>query len=109
MGIFRKRKVKEKVSILSAPQNDSSSHPFNIVNSYSPLTKVELDLYSSLREALPIIDAAICKINRLLGTFSVDCESKKTKAMVDDFLEMLMCVKVIRVCITLFLVTLITY
>ena len=59
MGIFRKRKVKEKVSILSAPQNDSSSHPFNIVNSYSPLTKVELDLYSSLREALPIIDAAI--------------------------------------------------
>ena len=101
MGIFRKRKVKEKVSILSAPQNDSSSHPFNIVSSYSPLTKVELDLYSSLREALPIIDAAICKINRLLGTFSVDCESKKTK-------EMLMCVKVIRVCITLFLVTLIT-
>ena len=85
MGIFRKRKVKEKVSILSAPQNDSSSHPFNIVGSYSPLTKVELDLYSSLREALPIIDAAICKINRLLGTFSVDCESKKTKAMVDDF------------------------
>ena len=85
MGIFRKRKVKEKVSILSAPQNDSSSHPFNIVSSYSPLTKVELDLYSSLREALPIIDAAICKINRLLGTFSVDCESKKTKEMVDNF------------------------
>lgn len=87
MGIFRKRKYKENVSILSAPQNLGSSHPFESISSYSPMNKVEFDLYSSLREAVPIIDAAICKINRLLGTFSVECENKSTKELVDDFFK----------------------
>lgn len=87
MGIFRKRKVKENVSILSAPQNLCSSHPFETISSYSPMNRVELDLYSSLREAVPIVDAAICKINRLLGTFSVECENKRTKELVDNFFK----------------------
>lgn len=87
MGIFRKRKIKENVSILSAPQNLNGSHPFESISSYSPMNRVELDLYSSLREAVPIIDAAICKINRLLGTFSVECENKSTKELVDNFFK----------------------
>ena len=44
-------------------------------------------LYKALREAIPIIDAAIYKIVRLIGTFDVTCESKAATKALSSFLK----------------------
>ncbi len=87
MGIFRKKPRTSRAVIQSAPRDNFSGHPFALVNAYKPLTEVELELYSSLKEALPIIEAAIGKIIRLMGTFSVKCERKTTGEMVNNFFD----------------------
>lgn len=51
----------------------NSSHPFDVIQKYKPLSIPEIKLYKSLREAVPIIDAAISKIIRLVGEFKIKC------------------------------------
>lgn len=87
MGIFKRKQKEIKSSIYCSPSQGYSTHPFNLMQWYKPLTNVEMDLYSSLREAIPIIDASIWKINRLLGTFSVECEKQSTQRKLENFLE----------------------
>lgn len=47
----------------------------------------EISLYSSLREAVPIIDAAIHKLVRLIGHFKVECQDKYIENELSSFLE----------------------
>lgn len=55
-------------------------------SSYS-LTKAERELYSALRESVPIIDAAIGKIVRLIGGFSIVTGDKSAQKTADDFIK----------------------
>ena len=87
MGIFRKKPKEKKALVQCAPAMTGDSHPFALINSYKPLSDVEMDLYSSLREALPIIDAAIGKIIRLMGTFCIRCRSDFATKKVEEFLR----------------------
>lgn len=48
-------------------------------------SKALRSLYSSLRENVPVIDAAIEKIIRLVGTFNITCKNKSCQKIVDDF------------------------
>lgn len=48
-------------------------HPFGVMDSYVPLHHGELALYRAIREALPIVDAAVGKLIRLAGGLSVTC------------------------------------
>ena len=48
-------------------------HPFGSLKSYIPLCGTEFQLYRSMREALPVLDAAITKLVRLVGGFTVTC------------------------------------
>ena len=52
-----------------------------------PLGAGERELYKSLREQVPIIDASICKIRRLIGDFEVFCEDERAQKELRDFLE----------------------
>ena len=47
----------------------------------------EFRLYRSLREAIPVIDAAIYKIVRLTGGFRVVCDDAAAQEMLDDFAD----------------------
>ena len=42
-------------------------HPFSALNGYQPLVGREVTVYRSIREAVPIVDAAIWKLVRLCG------------------------------------------
>ena len=64
-----------------------NSHPFMSIENYSPYAKKQLELYSSLREAVPVIDAAISKIVRLIGTFEVECEDEYTTSRLKYFID----------------------
>lgn len=50
-------------------------------------SRAERELYSSMREAVPIIDAALCKIVRLIGRFEVKTENTACKKIADDFIK----------------------
>lgn len=47
----------------------------------------ERRLYAALREAVPIIDSAINKLLRLIGSFAVECADKQAQAALTHFLE----------------------
>lgn len=65
----------------------ANSHPFLSIENYSPYQRKQLELYSSLREAVPVIDAAISKLVRLIGTFTVECENEHATKMLKSFIE----------------------
>ena len=47
----------------------------------------ERRLYAALRENIPIIDAAIDKILRLVGSFAIACENQNTTDQINGFLQ----------------------
>lgn len=49
--------------------------------------RVEISLYESLRNAVPIIDAAIRKVVRLTGGFRVVCGDKSLQTELDNFVN----------------------
>ena len=51
-----------------------------------PLGAGERQLYKALRESVPIIDAALYKLRRLLGDFTVTCRDPAAQAGLEDFL-----------------------
>jgi len=83
MGIFKNRKI----SRISAPvTQNSNKHPFGIIDGYVPLAMPQLKLYYALREAVPVIDAAVFKLVRLTGGFTVECDSA-AQAELDEFVQ----------------------
>ena len=84
---FFKKNHNETVGVQVAPSCGSSGHPFSILNRYVPLSQTEMKLYTTLREAVPMIDAAICKTVRLLGRFSIVCQDKRIESQMNQFLR----------------------
>jgi len=83
MGISKNRKI----SRISAPvTQNSNKHPFGIIDGYVPLAMPQLKLYYALREAVPVIDAAVFKLVRLTGGFTVECDSA-AQAELDEFVQ----------------------
>ena len=84
MGLFKNKKP-ERVSM---PVTQSANrHPFGIIDGYVPLGAPQLRLYKALREAVPVIDAAVFKLVRLTGGFSVECSDKRAQEALKEFVE----------------------
>lgn len=84
MAIKKKPKDAPAAPACAALQTASSSHPFTALSAYIPGT-AQVQLFRSLREGVPIIDAAIGKLARLLGTFRVECANKSAERALTDF------------------------
>ena len=85
MGLFDKRR--RESAGLAVQLRDSGRQPFGMLDSYVPLRSGEAALYRSIREAVPIVDAAIWKLIRLTGGVSVKCSQKAAQAGLDRFLR----------------------
>jgi hypothetical protein len=83
MSIFKKRGSGKIATPVTQPKN---SHPFTALDGYVPLGTAQNRLYYSLREAVPVIDAAIFKIVRLTGGFTVRCRGNEAQKALDNFL-----------------------
>ena len=83
MGIFKNRTA----SRISAPVTQpAGQRPFGMLDGYVPLGAPQLRLYYALREAVPVIDAAIFKLVRLTGGFTVDCADPAAAEALRTFL-----------------------
>lgn len=74
-------------TVAQAVQTAANAPPFAGLESYVPLQAGENRLYAALREAVPMIDAAINKIIRLVGSFEIRCKDKNIEYKLNDFLR----------------------
>jgi hypothetical protein len=70
-----------------AVQTAAREQPLPELSRIVPLCAGERRLYAALREAVPVIDAALDKIVRLTGGFTVACPGKDAEESLADFLE----------------------
>ena len=62
-------------------------HPFGMLGEYVPLRNGEVRLYRAVREAVPVVDAAIYKLIRMAGGVSVCCEDRRAERELGEFLR----------------------
>ena len=66
-------------------------HPFGALRGYTPLGGGEEMVYRQLREAIPVLDAAVGKLVRLSGGFSAECRNREAQQKLERFLETVPC------------------
>ena len=86
MKLFSKKKENDSLTVLQTASRENF-HPFLDIGRYIPLMDGEYQLYSALREAVPIIDAALDKIVRLVGDFSIQCKNQRVSDELNYFLK----------------------
>ncbi|MBM6926233.1 phage portal protein [Pseudoflavonifractor phocaeensis] len=86
MGLFRKRQEPGGGG-LAVQIREGGRHPFGVLDGYVPLRQGEIPLYRAIREAVPIVDAAIWKIIRLAGGVGVRCGDSRAQRELDWFLQ----------------------
>ena len=78
---------KQKSRATTVQLRSGEKHPFGLLDSYVPLGSGETRLYRTIREAVPVVDAAIMKIIRLTGGFEARCGDKKAEKELNDFIR----------------------
>ena len=78
---FRRKEEKAALSVQTRPEES-----FRLAGG-APSGPGERRLYRALRESVPIIDAAIGKLRRLLGEFTVSCPQEQAQRELEEFLQ----------------------
>ncbi len=87
-----KRKRKNSGQVAAICQLRSGDiHPFGAMRSFTPLGGGEERIYREMREAIPVLDAAVGKMVRLCGGFQVKCRDLSAQQRLNDFLQMMPC------------------
>ena len=79
----RRRKEKPPAPVVQVRQGEG--HPFGALDRYVPLCPGEAALYRAIREAVPIVDAAVWKLARLCGGVGVRCRDSRAQAGLEEF------------------------
>ena len=87
MGWFDRKKQPAITKTVQAQLRDSQRHPFGALDGYVPLRNGEIALYRSIREAVPIVDAAILKLIRLTGGVRIRTADANAQNQMDHFLR----------------------
>ena len=87
-----KRKKKENGGVSAVCQlRNGDMHPFGAVRGFVPLGGGEERVYREMREAIPVLDAAVVKMVRLCGGFEVKCRTPEAQQKLNTFLRMMPC------------------
>ena len=71
----------------TAQLRDATHHPFGALRDYVPLRSGEIRLYRAVREAVPVVDAAIYKLIRMTGGVTASCADKAAERALRAFLR----------------------
>ncbi len=87
-----KWKKKNTNSVAAVCQlRNGREHPFGALRGYVPMNVGEERVYRELREAIPVLDAAVGKLVRLSGGFQVQCRDRKAQEKLEEFLKTVPC------------------
>ena len=83
-----KRKRKEISAVGQACQlRGNNTHPFGALRGFVPLGTGEEQIYRQMREAIPVLDAAVGKLVRLSSGFGVRCKNAMAQQKLEQFLQ----------------------
>ncbi len=82
---------KENGPVAVCQLRGADRHPFGGLRSFVPLGTGQEEIYRQLREAVPVLDAAVGKLVRLSGGFLVECPSRAAQARLEQFLKTVPC------------------
>ena len=86
-----KKNRKEKGPVAVCQLRSGNRHPFGALQNFVPLGTGEEEIYRQMREAIPVLDAAVGKLVRLSGGFAVECRSKASQQRLEHFLKTMPC------------------
>lgn len=78
---------KQEAAPAAVQLRDWERHPFGMLGEYVPLRSGETRLYRAVREAVPVVDAAICKLIRMVGGVTAVCDDKAAEQTLREFLR----------------------
>ena len=87
---MKRKKEKSGVSAVCQLRN-GHLHPFGAMRGFVPLGGGEERVYREMREAIPVLDAAVVKMVRLCGGFEVKCRTVEAQEKLNGFLRMMPC------------------
>ena len=82
----KNRKKADASPEVCSVQTGNASNPFSVFETAAPY-RHDIHLYGALRDAVPIIDAAVTKLVRLTGGFSIRCTDPKAQDYMDSFVS----------------------
>ena len=80
-----KRQETDQVAAAPVQLRNGEMHPFGMLSGYVPLRNGEARLYRAVREAVPVVDAAIYKLIRMSGGVSVRCGDRQAERELQEF------------------------
>lgn len=85
--IWRRKREQEKppAAAQSVQSGQIYTDPFGRLERLGVLDESENRLFDQIRQAVPVVDAAIGKLIRLVGSFSVECEDCKVQQELERF------------------------
>ena len=86
-----KGKKKQSTPLAVCQLRGGQTHPFGALQSFVPLGGGEEIIYQQLREAIPVLDAAVGKLVRLSGGFAVACKNPSAQKRLEEFLRFVPC------------------
>ena len=86
-----KKKQENKLPVAVCQLRGGQTHPFSSLRSFTPLGGGEAQIYRQLRQAIPVLDAAVGKLVRLSGGFAVACKNQQAQRKLEDFLRTMPC------------------
>ena len=85
MKWFERRTKAEPPAAPVVQVRQGESHPFAMMEGYTPLQSGQVQLYRSIREAVPIVDAAIWKLVRLCGGVEIKSRDPAAQEELERF------------------------
>ena len=87
MKIWKRRAAGQETAAGPVQLRGGERHPFALLDGYVPLHEPAFGLYRAIREAVPVVDAAVLKLVRLAGGVRVSCADKGLEKRLAEFLR----------------------
>ncbi len=88
---MKKKPTAQGVGVKACQLRSGNAHPFEALRTFVPLSDQEDLLHRQLREAIPVLDAAVGKLVRLSGGFKVQCKNPAAQRKLEEFLKAMPC------------------
>ena len=88
---MKRKEKKQNLTAAVCQLRTGGSHPFGALKGFVPLGTGEEQIYREMREAIPVLDAAVGKLVRLSGGFGVKCRSAAAQKKLEEFLKNVPC------------------